>query len=178
MYANLFKKKQKSFPHNSQGFTLIELLIVIVTMFLIFTIGFANLRGFQRTRTLDGATTKVKSALRYAQELALSGRSMAPCTLPGIRISAVRFLAAGTSYSTQLECVNAAGSVVGSVPIPENSFNLSGEYPGVVFALGTNTFFETLGRGVRAPVTIRLNQAATGQFREIFITRGGEIFEN
>ena len=56
------------------GFTLIELMVVMLIMSLLFGLGFANFRDFQRRQILEGAVRAVKGDLRYAQELALAGR--------------------------------------------------------------------------------------------------------
>lgn len=171
---------KKTLPQTSEyqlqaierGFTLIELLIVIVTMFFIFSIGFANLRDFQRRKILEGAVTKVKSALRYAQELSLSGRNL--CMDPDARVNAVLFYVGGSSYLTSVECIDSTGSVIETPQIPENSYDLDSDYPDITFAAGATVEFETLGRGVRSGITITLNQLSGGS-QAITVTTGGII---
>lgn len=61
-------------PTWKNGFTLIELMIVIMTMSLLFGLGFANYRDFQRRQSLESGVRSIISDLRYAQGLALAGR--------------------------------------------------------------------------------------------------------
>src|SRR3989344_4126532 len=73
---------QKKYNKCSQlsGFTYIELLISMLVMFLLFGVGFANYRDFQRREQVQSAARMVLSDLRLAQESALSGRKVCPST--------------------------------------------------------------------------------------------------
>lgn len=60
------------------GFTYIELLISMLIMLLLFGVGFANYRDFQRRQQVESGARMVLADLRLAQESALSGRKVCP----------------------------------------------------------------------------------------------------
>ncbi len=61
-----------------KGFTYVELLVAMSVMLLLFGVGFANYRDFQRRQQVESAARTVLSDLRLAQESALSGRKICP----------------------------------------------------------------------------------------------------
>src|SRR3990172_5731384 len=67
-------RSPKGFIVNVQGFTLIELVIVIGVMALLFGFGYASYREFARRQMVNGAVIQLRSNLRLAQQLALSGK--------------------------------------------------------------------------------------------------------
>ena len=73
---NLPKKK-----FLNRGFSLVELIIVMTSTVLIFSIGYANYRGFQKRQHLENAVRQIKGDLRLAQEMALANRK--PMDPPG-----------------------------------------------------------------------------------------------
>jgi len=178
MYVCQYKKKSHflNTPRLLKGFTLIELLIVIVTMFLVFTAGYANLRGYQRRKRLDAATVKVKSALRLAQEMALSGKK--PPDAACINLNSIRFRSAGPSYIIRAECFDSTGDLFLADYNPEIRFNfLNSEFTGVTFPTTSVVAFQSLGRGVinaTPPIVITLILAGEDN-RTITVTSGGEI---
>jgi len=150
------------------GFTFIELLMAIVIMAFIFSIGFANYRGFQQRQHLAAAARTFKADLRYAQEQALAGTKPTGCTvLDAYRLSWV----SSQSYDISAMCDAGANTV--SVKTVDLSAN--GMYFDVAF---TPVIFKVLGRGTNlsANLTIKLKDGPTSTNKvSIIITPGGEI---
>jgi prepilin-type N-terminal cleavage/methylation domain-containing protein len=79
----------------TKAYTLIEILIVISIMAIIVLVGYANYRSFARRQTSISYARILESDLRYAQELALSGKKpplpdfncQSPNSLSGIRFN-------------------------------------------------------------------------------------------
>src|SRR4030067_2741764 len=84
------QKKEKNYPQQKilQGFTFVELLVVLVTMVLLFSVGYANYRDFYVRELLNSAANSLKADLRLAQSYAGSGvKPSSGCTiLDGYRI--------------------------------------------------------------------------------------------
>ena len=75
------------YPLPTQGFTIVELVVVIGTMAILFSLGYANNREFQRRQQLESVVREFKVDMRLAQQLALTGKKPAGCaTLEGYRI--------------------------------------------------------------------------------------------
>ena len=76
MANNLFQISNSASKKNlnRSGYTLIELLVVMMTMIILFSLGYANFRGFQRRQQLESVVRMVKADLRLAQANALSGK--------------------------------------------------------------------------------------------------------
>lgn len=157
-----------------RGFTLIELLIVILTMFLIFTVGMANYRDFQRRKALEGAVSRVKSHLRLAQEMAMSGAKPADCITSNLTLLNITFqLDSTTTYSIHGLCTD------GVTPALYQHFgadyDLLPEYPEIEITGPSTVVFNVLGKGVVSNATLRLTQTSTSAITDIVITKGGEI---
>ncbi len=148
------------------GFSFLELLIVMVTMSLLFSIGFANYRDYQQRQALINATRIVKGDLRFAQEQALAGIKPAGCgTLNGYKLQD----SDAKDYSIIANCDANVDYVV-------KSLSLSDKSPTISFVpTFSNVFFNVLGRGVKIPLTITLQDTKTLLTQQINITRGGEI---
>lgn len=68
MSRNFFIKKK------SGGFTFIELIISVSIMALLFTLGTASFRQYQRKQFLDKVVRDIVSDMNYARSMALSGK--------------------------------------------------------------------------------------------------------
>lgn len=160
------KKKRKlvseSNPNNNHGFTMIELLIVVVTMSLMFGLGFANYRDFQGRQILRGAAEKIKGDLRLAQELALAGKKSASCnTLNSYTLEYLTI----TTYQLVENCNNGNNTI--------ESFSLD-SFNGVQFNNPFNdVIFRVLGRGVVINSNIELIRDT--ELIEVIIDKGGDI---
>ncbi len=158
-----------------RGFTLIELLIVIITMFLIFSVGMANYREFQRRKALEGAVTRVKSHLRLAQEMAMSGAKPADCISSNLTLLNITFrIDSTTTYSIHGLCTDGVNPPALYQHLGA-SYNLLPEYPEIGITGPAMVVFNVLGKGVVSDATLRLTQTSTGTIKDIVITRGGEI---
>lgn len=146
----------------SPGFTLIELLIVVVTMSLMFGIGFANYRDFQGRQILQGAVEKIKGDLRFTQELALAGKKPTGCDV----LNSYTIKQSGTTtYQTLANCAN--GDYI------ERTYNLD-KFPDVQIDSWTiDTTFRILGRGVVSNSTIVLERGS--EVQTIEVKKGGDI---
>lgn len=151
-----------------KGFTLIELLLVMMTMALLFGLGYANYRGFQRRQQLEGAVRMVKGDLRLAQQFALAGRKEPGCD--GLKGYAFQRGVSEINYRIEDDCNSGGGNVIKSQNLPSGI-----TIPG--FGGGNRILFKVLGRGIdrTSNVTIILNQANTGNSRNIIVTTSGEI---
>jgi prepilin-type N-terminal cleavage/methylation domain-containing protein len=156
-----------------KGYTLIELLIAVMIMFLVFGLGMANLRGYQRQRVLEGAVAQVKGHLRLAQQMAQSGVKPAGCG--ALKLESITFqrdTGDNTTYHIRAVCTDHVNPLT---TVPVQTYNLDPNFPGVNITNTTPVAFLALGKGVAGNVTITLSQSTTGQSRNIVITRGGEI---
>lgn len=170
--------KNKNAKHKSErllitGFTILELLIVVVTMVLVFSVGMANFRGFQRRRALEGAVIRVKSHLRLAQEMATSGAKPSACA--ALKLDSITFqrdVTTSTIYHIRARCTDGATTINS----PISTYNLDPEFNGINITDTTLVTFLTLGRGVVGSPIITLSQPSTGASIPITISSGGEIF--
>lgn len=170
------KFKQKPSNQNlipNHGFTLIEMVIVIATMALLFGLGSANYRDFQRRQQLESTVREFKGDLRLAQQLAISGKKPTGCTtLAGYRIRRT----SNSSYEIVANCganttCSNADYCVKEVDIPSN-ISL-GPFP----APGSRFMFQVLAKGTdrSADTTITFTQDVTSDTEDVIITQSGEI---
>lgn len=183
---NLRKNRVDLLKKLSGGFTLVELIIVIVSMVLIFSVGYGNYRGFQRRQHLESAVRMVMGDLRLAQGMALAGRKPTEpagnaCTtgvLGGYVFSRTTAYLAGppeipASYTIFALCPDWGNRVAvkGPVELPED-INL------LAFGGGNRFMFRVLGRGIdrSSNVTLTFNFVGGGVAnRSITITPAGNI---
>ena len=141
------------------GFTVLELLIAIVTMSLLFTVGMAGFRGFQRRRVLEGAAVRVKSHLRLAQEMTLSGFKPATCaSMSLVSIIFMRDGADSTKYLIKAQCTDG----VNTNDYDVSAYSLAPEYSGVNINSTQQVLFLPLGKGVKDYREVNLFQTETG----------------
>jgi len=169
----------------SNGFTLIELLIVVVTMTLLFGVGFANYRDFQKREYLKTADRLIKADLRLAQEMAISGRK--PQEFPGnacetqilqgyrFELDTDNYPGGRDSYQIDAFCGPTLGTAtrvfLKAVNLPEG-IDMS--------SIGGSVFtFKVLARGVDIPgaqIGITLNFPGSGvPGITVTVRRSGEI---
>ena len=178
--TNKFVKKHgssyKEKPPKPYGFTLIELMVVMLTMVLLFTLGYANYRQFQRRQILENYVRKVRGDLRLAQELALVGKKPAGCTT----LFGYKFIRAGEQkYELRAYC-----SPEGEINPPHKEVNLP---LGITLqgVAGGNAFMFTVVHGsvvkeAGPPGNISITlEFLTGGVpnRVITVTPTGEIFD-
>jgi Tfp pilus assembly protein FimT len=143
---------------------MIELLIAVVTMALMFTVGFANYRDFQTRQVLKGAVEKVKGDLRFAQQLSLAGRKPVGCVV----LNSYTFkYVSDTKYQIIANCSDNDYQVGSEYDISERfgDVKIQNNFVDVVFRI--------LGRGVISNSTIILE--LDGETTQIEIKRGGDI---
>jgi Tfp pilus assembly protein FimT len=180
----------RSLNYPTSGFTIIELMIVIMTMTLLFGLGYASYQEFARRQQVSGALSQLKSELRLTQQLSISG------TKPS---SGCNIL---DGYELFVECSQKRYTIYpkcdGSTePTPFKTIN----YPnGVTFSSSTGSnslLFRVLGRGVGmssspAIITVGFTRHLTGgcasnpcggtcpnqwlNKQTVTITESGEIF--
>ena len=152
------------------GFTLIEFIVAIMIIFLVFTVGMANVRGFQRRKVLEGAAIRVVSHLRLAQQMAMSGAKPAGCA--DFQLLSVTFSVDTTNtYTIIAQCSDGHDH-----SYQTTSYSLLPDYSGIGFNVSPpDVVFNILGRGVVEDVTLTLTQDVTSESRNIIITQGGEI---
>lgn len=78
---NSARKFFKPFIASFSGYSLIELLVAIATMVIIFSVGIANFRGYQRRQNLENAFRMVKADLMLTRELALTAKFKEGCNV-------------------------------------------------------------------------------------------------
>ncbi len=101
--TNLVEKIKKG--TSQKGFTLIELLFGISILAILFSVGYANYRDFQKRQTLEAVARTLISDLRSIQESALAGKKPQNCadeTLNYYYFGMVNF----SRYSLGVSCGN------------------------------------------------------------------------
>ena len=131
-------KKNCSFSF--RGFTLIELLVAISIIGILFTIGMAQYRNFNRRQILLQASQDLKNNLRSAQSRALAGEKTASwCDDTGeyLRGYRLRFSSA-SNYLIESVCSDDTVLTIKDFNLPSN---VTGEN-------GKTVLFKALGQGV------------------------------
>jgi type II secretory pathway pseudopilin PulG len=150
------------------GYTLIELLIVIASMALILTVGFAGFRGSQKRQELSNAVLYMKGELRFAQEQSLAGRKPAGCNnLNGYILDST----AANKYRIKANCDS--NVTITLTELSEKT--ITDKFPGVSLPVFTDVFFNVLGRGVKTTANIVITLSNSSGSKTITVTQGGEI---
>lgn len=102
-----------------KGFSLIELLTVISIMTVLFSLGYANYRDFQRRQHLESAVRMVKADLRLAQEMALAGRKPDICGTSDLLGYSFEINESNDTYSIIADCRDGATEQVKLQTLPE-----------------------------------------------------------
>lgn len=170
-YMHPLSPLNRSQRNTISGFTLLELLVVISIMLTLFSVGFANFRGFQERQNLKIARDQFKSDLRYTQQQALAGIKPPDCeTLMGYKLVYNGGPENSLSYYIAAECTN-------NSDINVKSINLSAKHPSIRMSTFSHVYFNILGRGVKTDLTVTLSDISTTPpaVASIAITKGGEI---
>lgn len=165
------------------GYTILELLIVIVSMTLLFGIGFANFRQYQKRQKLEAVARQVLADLRWTQEQALAGVKPNstpdnPCETPGSILLNYSFVRSNPStYHIEATCTAGSYIAKGDVDLQASGIQMSVFLPPTIPP--NRLQFLPLGKGVEnlnsGYSEMTLTQVASGATRVIRVTTGGEI---
>lgn len=159
IYRNKFQTLFGQSVKNSiqKGYTMIELLIVIVSIGLLFSLGYAGYRQYARRQAVESFARQIKADLRYAEELAASGKKPTGCSsLGGYEFNIQEPL---QQYQVNAYC---DGSAFGT---PEKTESVpSGLVVRASGGAGDSVFFNILSRGTNipagSPLIIQVGQTA------------------
>jgi prepilin-type N-terminal cleavage/methylation domain-containing protein len=163
------KLKIKNFQY---GYTLIEILVVLTIIGILFSVGYANFRGFSQRQVVIDTAKEIQGDIRLTQQMALSGQlpDDLKCTTPNT-LNGYNFNVLSTSeYQIQANCtggiviskdVNLPSGILLSTPSPN---------PVIFNILGNGT---SITSGQNA--TIVITQTGTTNKSTITISSGGEI---
>jgi prepilin-type N-terminal cleavage/methylation domain-containing protein len=162
------------------GFTLIELLFSVSIMAIIFSVSFANLRGFQQRQHLDSAVKQIKADLRLTQEMALAGRK--PTEPPLNQCIAVDSNLVGYQFVRDSGSQYHMAAVCTADPNPPVSVTVKTPNPlptGVDFLLfgGNTILFYAVGRGTDKDPYVCLHLELGADDKYIIVTKTGDIVE-
>jgi prepilin-type N-terminal cleavage/methylation domain-containing protein len=169
----MFKKRLKQDKSNIRGFTIIELLIVLLVMTILFSVGYANYRGYARRQRFMAVIRQLEGDIRMTQTLASSGTKPDGCSsLKGYRfevnVNAI-------SYSIIPVCENLVADAVKTATLGDN-----------ITAVSTNDtdngiLFYVLGRGtdidlsVGEPFVINITDDNSGTASAVSVGTNGEV---
>lgn len=155
---------------SKKGFTFIELLVVIATMVILFGVGYANFRDFQRRQYLESARRMMISDLRLAQEYALAGRG---CGTQNVLNHYSFKIINPTSYRIEAVCGNNVVMSVKGVNMPSDiRISSPSSFDLWFYPLGKGTNIQ----GEQTVITLEFGQQQNGLLSTtITISRGGTI---
>ncbi|MDO8504061.1 MAG: prepilin-type N-terminal cleavage/methylation domain-containing protein [bacterium] len=146
----------------SRGYTLIELMVALTIAALLFLVGYASYREFIRRQALDNTYKELKSDLKLAQQLALSGEKPSSCTgaLFGYQVAFAQ-----DSYTVSASCG-------GMVQVRTRSLS-----PGITLSGANTILYKVIGEGttLTGDISITLTQTSTGRTKVLEITKEGTL---
>lgn len=156
-----------------RGFTIIELLVVMSVMSILFGLGFARYRDFQRRQYVVSAARQVVADLELTKELALSGHKPAGCT----ELNGFSFYRVGSGavfYRIDASCTNGDVPYKGNTPMPGGTTLSDFPNPITFFTLAKGTNVALSGtiidvRGVNSTVSVQILVTQTGEIRWPYI---------
>jgi len=163
-YKTIYSSRK---AHDS-AFTLIELLVVLGIISVLFGVGFANFRGYQRKQAIMAAARQVEGDIRLAQEYASQGKKpTATCT--GYLNGYLFIVNADNTYDIRADCSGTDETVKDNVAITS----------GMTLTPTTSMLFKVLGLGTDIPAdspkTIIITSSETGDKVDIVITYSGVV---
>ncbi len=154
----------------NNGYTLIELLVGLSIVSIIFSVGFAGYRDFSRRQALTGVSKQLKSDLRLAQQLALTGQKpdgVACDTLNGYTFNRIN----SNEYSLVANCTN------GGVTLTSPEYKRVDLGDDITLTATVSSFqFKSLGQGTNlsAANTLTLTHIS-GNVSVLNVGVGGDI---
>jgi len=181
----------------NSGFTFVEILVVIVTMSVLFSFGYAGYRDYARRQNLEAWARKVSGDLRMAQQLASSGAKPSnDCgVLEGYHFRVNAHFAHQRYYFGPI-CSDFSDGQTNAhekvVQMPEDIFINAIEISGVAAGSDLRIVFKVLEQGTNIPAgssaTITLAQVGNIRkvrrpnwrdygvpFIDVIVTSGGEV---
>ena len=159
-----------------RGFTLIELLIVVTVMTTLFSVGYANYRGYTRKQQFLGALRTLEGDIRLTQTMASSGSKASCVILKGYRFKIDTGM---KSYFVIPVCEGADGIGVEAAAVKEVVLSDAVALMTVNGSVEDGILFFVLGRGtdliLDTPLEIILTQAGTAKIATMTVSAGGEI---
>lgn len=150
------------------GYTFIEILVVLTIIAILFSLGYANYRGFSRKKLLENAARQVEGDLRLAQSMANAGEVPSSDCVER-ELDGYVFSISGDTYSIQASCKNTTDDIL--VSVGKDSISL----PSGISSSGDEVEFYSVGRGISGPIAILLTQEGTGNTLNVNVGSGGEI---
>jgi prepilin-type N-terminal cleavage/methylation domain-containing protein len=136
--------KLPSASRSPKGFTLIELVVVIMIMGLLVGFGYASYREFARRQMVNGAVIQLRSNLRLAQQLALSGKKPeSGCNTLNSYQFYLNYSVNPDQYEIRPRCDGSEYSLITKTVIFPNGVHFSS-----TTGLSGSLRFNVLGRGV------------------------------
>lgn len=164
------------------GYTIVELLVVVTVLVLLTSFGLAGYNTYNQNETLNQAALSVESALREAQNRALTGEKVCKNSLganvcqvdPGCGDNNDKVLTDwsvvitnNTTYTQQINCASTT-SQTKSATLPLNiQFKVIGSFPQTVS-------FLPLGQRSAAASTITIKHTGLSQCIDVFVTVTGD----
>lgn len=182
-------KNKYSKPVYWQGFSIIELVIVLSIMGIMFSVGSANFRDFQRRRTVESVAENIRSEMRLAQQYAISGRKPQDCvdndwTLKSYQVYQTDSIHQyhigavcddGDEDTPDLSCPTHDSSYpslcVRTIELPGNvnvDFTSTSTPPGVEFLV--------LARGAEPYLEVEISLAQTSYTQTVYIQTSGVLY--
>lgn len=149
------------------AFTFIEVLVAISIMAILFTLGVANFRGMQRSKSLDAVKSQIVADLRQAQQFAQGVKRPDDCLGDLVSISLGKIVSSN-SYEIYAYCSDSGKHNI------ETPINIPSGYT-ISFNPANPVQFLPVGQGVVETIVITVTSAGTGENVTITVGGGGEI---
>jgi type II secretory pathway pseudopilin PulG len=180
MHDNCPDKKFKSKLNRNLvfGFTYIELLMSMLIMFLVFGVGFANYRDFQRRQALEEVARLLAGDLRLAQERVRTGTKACP-TSETLRLYRFKLVNPGVDKRTYHieEVCSTTTSEIKRVTLQGAFFNPTFSSTIEFYPVGRGTNVPALtGGGNQLTLTLEHDSFSSIQ-KNIYVLTSGAIVE-
>lgn len=153
------------------GFTLVELLVALAIISLLGGLGFANYRAFSQRQLLAQAARELRSDLRLAANLVLTGEKPGVCsggTLSGYRVN----FSGAKTYLVEARC-DVSGSQESETV---KTVNLPGTSTEVIFnPIPSPILFKVVGQGTDVVGTATITLSGFGQTESVTVNAAGGV---